>query len=261
MAANSMLSHLNTTPEQFCSHLKQGWIKKRSRHLKQWRKRYTTIEENKFFCTYQNEEMTNCTEKIDISESTIQYTIDKPKEFKLFLNKNNNNGFHFIYRINGNENEEEIFYKYYGNTNKSEEIKIIAKDLSNVNYGWGMNRGQFVESNLFYCKELNRILINKTYYEDRGRNYYHKWGYIDLNMNNNELKYRKIEIDMKMNCNKNYILGFGHLLFIFDIRLPQSIYCWDLLTNKYYECLKRFPKAKKKKKKKNNNDITTFTKI
>eukprot|EP01084_Bolivina_argentea_P028545 53046_1 len=95
MAANSMLSHLNTTPEQFCSHLKQGWIKKRSRHLKQWRKRYTTIEENKFFCTYQNEEMTNCTEKIDISESTIQYTIDKPKEFKLFLNKNNNNGFHF----------------------------------------------------------------------------------------------------------------------------------------------------------------------
>ena len=69
--------------------IKQGWIKKKSRHLKAWRKRYAIIKDDQYLCTYHQESMKNNTEKIDLTACTIYYTIDRPKEFQIFLSNNN----------------------------------------------------------------------------------------------------------------------------------------------------------------------------
>eukprot|EP01083_Nonionella_stella_P075864 206437_1 len=68
---------------------KSGWIKKRSRIVKQWRKRFAQIKEDQYLCTYKDDLLKHCTETIDITQASIYYSINSPKAFNIYLAKEN----------------------------------------------------------------------------------------------------------------------------------------------------------------------------
>eukprot|EP01084_Bolivina_argentea_P241068 404792_1 len=73
-------------------------MKKRSRHLKKWRKRFTQIEEQQYLCTYNDETFKHCTEKIDIKQARIHYTINEPTEFHIYHDKKNKKNTEFWFQ-------------------------------------------------------------------------------------------------------------------------------------------------------------------
>jgi len=50
----------------FKSKVKEGYLFKQSRHLKQWRKRWFVLDDNKLYSFKNKEEMKNATETIDL---------------------------------------------------------------------------------------------------------------------------------------------------------------------------------------------------
>eukprot|EP01083_Nonionella_stella_P052830 140020_1 len=77
---------------------RSGWIKKRSRHLKQWRRRFTRVEEQQYICTYHDETLKTCTEKIDVQPATIYYTIHNPTEFRIIAGDQTDQTLEFYFK-------------------------------------------------------------------------------------------------------------------------------------------------------------------
>eukprot|EP01083_Nonionella_stella_P192150 710600_1 len=72
---------------------KEGWLNQRKGYFRKWKKRYARVEQQQYLCTYQsdNDDLINCVDTIDLTESTIQYTLDEPKQFTINTNNSNNN--------------------------------------------------------------------------------------------------------------------------------------------------------------------------
>lgn len=73
---------------QFESHnenniAKQGWLKKKSRFLKKWRKRYCVLTKEKILETYKTEKMKDKTEMIHLAARTIKIDDTEPTMFEI----------------------------------------------------------------------------------------------------------------------------------------------------------------------------------
>eukprot|EP01083_Nonionella_stella_P040684 110315_1 len=65
--------------------LKEGWIKKSTtKLLKKWAEVYARIEDRRYLCIYTDDHSRQHKLKIDMGKSTINYNVNKPKQFHVY---------------------------------------------------------------------------------------------------------------------------------------------------------------------------------
>ena len=92
------------------------------------------------------------------------------------------------------------------------------------------------------------LLINGHCIGYKNGRWKHKWKYLQLDDNGDlphdeEAEWKCIDIELETSSHHQCILAFDHLLFIIESSHPRRIFCWDLMSNKLYQCHKNLPKT------------------
>ena len=144
------------------------------------------------------------------------------------------------------EAEESDGGKIYHGIYDGKEIKQIEVDIERE-YKRTEDEDNRLSVNRFtrliYIKSLNEILLISDNCMAYGKKWKHKWKYMKLDDIDTRQKWQCIDIELESSSHHQCILAFDHLLFIIESSHPRRIFCWDIMSNKLYQCQKNLPKT------------------